>query len=276
MKTQIRSIVVSGLVVTGLMMLNSCQKENMSDEGLQYASVIDVEEDGSTSVIEANLQSALVETETPASDELALVLKMKDEEKLAGDIYAYNYQKWGNNIFSRISNAEDKHLSAIVILLKNLGSADTIISEAGSFENSENQALYTDLISKSDVSFEEALKAGLLIEELDIKDLASALESTTNENVKLIYENLLKGSRNHLRAFNRQLTALGITYSPTYLTQTELDQIVNAPMEKGKQYKMNGKGNKKGQGKGQAKKQGNCDGSGDGSGQGKMNRSGRS
>jgi hypothetical protein len=276
MKTQIRSIVVSGLVVTGLMMLNSCQKENMSDEGSQYASVIDVEEDGSTSVIEANLQSALVETETPASEELALILKMKDEEKLAGDVYAYNYQKWGNNIFSRISNAEDKHLSAIIILLKNLGSADTIISEAGSFENSENQALYTDLISKSDVSFEEALKAGLLIEELDIKDLASALESTTNENVKLVYENLLKGSRNHLRAFNRQLTALGITYSPTYLAQTEFDQIVNAPMEKGKQYKMNGKGNKKGQGKGQAKKQGNCDGSGVGSGQGKMNRSGRS
>jgi hypothetical protein len=93
-----------------------------------------------------------------------------------------------------------------------------------------------------------------LIEEMDIKDLDEVLAATTNENVTLVFENLLKGSRNHLRAFNLQLTNLGIVYTPTYISQTDYDLIVNSPMEKGKQYRMNGQGN--GNGKGQ-KGQGN-------------------
>jgi hypothetical protein len=69
----------------------------------------------------------------------------------------------------------------------------------------------------------------------------------------LVFENLLKGSRNHLRAFNRQLTTLGIVYIPVNISQTDYDLIVNSAMEKGKQYRMNGQGKGK-TGKGQGKK----------------------
>jgi hypothetical protein len=110
--------------------------------------------------------------------------------------------------------------------------------------------LYNELVANASVSVEEAFKTGALIEEMDIKDLDDALVTTTNENVILVFENLLKGSRNHLRAFNRQLTTLGIVYTPVYVSQADYDLIVNSAMEKGNQYRMNGQGNRMGKGKG--------------------------
>ena len=84
---------------------------------------------------------------------------------------------------------------------------------------------------------------------MDIKDLNAALSGTTNENIIMVFDNLLKGSRNHLRAFNLQLTTLGVVYSPVFIIQADYDLIVTSAMEKGKQYRMNGQGNgQKGQG----------------------------
>ena len=74
---------------------------------------------------------------------------------------------------------------------------------------------------------------------MDIKDLTDILESATNENIILVFENLLKASRNHLRAFTRQLAGLGISYIPVYISSDEFEQIINSPMEKGNQYRIN-------------------------------------
>ena len=47
-------------------------------------------------------------------------------------------------------------------------------------------------------------------------------------------------------------------YTPAYISQTDYDLIVNSPMEKGKQYRMNGQGNGQGNGNGKGQKgQGN-------------------
>jgi hypothetical protein len=86
---------------------------------------------------------------------------------------------------------------------------------------------------------------------MDIKDLTEYLSDITNENIIMVFENLLKGSRNHLRAFNRQLLSLGLTYTPVYISQEEYDQIVSSPNETGSQYQMNRNGNKHGKRNGQ-------------------------
>jgi hypothetical protein len=255
MKTSMKNLVLSGFLVASLLVSSSCQKDDMNAENAQYASVLAVSGDGTTSVIEANLKSALIETSDLTDSELASLLKMKEEEKLARDVYAVLAKKWGSQVFTNISAAENNHLNAIVLLLSNYGSTETSIGEAGVFVDTAVQTLYNDLVAKASVSVEEAYKIGALIEEMDIKDLTEALSSTTNENVTLVFENLLKGSRNHLRAFNRQLTTLGIVYTPVYISQADYDLIVSSSMEKGKQYRMNGQGNgqgkgKKGQGKG--------------------------
>jgi rubrerythrin len=183
---------------------------------------------------------------------------MKEEEKLARDVYSVLSQKWGSSVFTNISVAESNHLNAILLLLTSYGSTETSIGEAGIFADAAVQKLYNDLVAKASVSLEEAYKTGALIEEIDIKDLLEALSSTTNENITLVFENLLKGSRNHLRAFNLQLTTLGIVYTPVYISETDYNLIVTSPMEKGKQYKMQGKGNGQGNGNGKGQKgQGN-------------------
>ena len=251
-----KSLVIGSFMVASLLVASSCQKDNMNTENAQYASVLAVSADGTSSVIEANLKSALITTSDLTDSELASLQKMKEEEKLARDVYSVLSQKWGSSVFTNISVAESNHLNAILLLLTSYGSTETSIGEAGIFADAAVQKLYNDLVAKASVSLEEAYKTGALIEEMDIKDLLEALSSTTNENVTLVFENLLKGSRNHLRAFNLQLTTLGIVYTPFYITQTDYNLIVTSPMEKGKQYKMQGKGNGQGNGKGQ-KGQGN-------------------
>ena len=253
MKTIVKTIVLSSFMAASVV-LCSCQKEMNNSDNAQYASLLSVSGEGTTSLIEANLKSAFVETSALTETELASLLKMKVEEKLARDVYSVLYQKWGSQIFSNISAAESNHLNAIVLLLTNYGATDTSIGTAGTFADSEVQTLYNTLVANANLSIEEAYKTGALIEEMDIKDLTELIGSTTNENIIMVFDNLLKGSRNHLRAFNLQLTTLGVDYTPAFISQTEYTLIVNSPMEKGKQYRMNGKGNGQGNGQGKGQK----------------------
>lgn len=253
MKTNIRALIICGLAITAV--FSSCQKDMLNSD--QYAGILDVSTDGTSMVVSQNMQFAFVETPVLTDAEQTTLLKMKDEEKLARDVYAALYQKWSSPVFSRISYAENNHLNAIINLLKYYEQADTLVGESGKFADTEMQNLYNELLSKGYVSIEEAYNTGALIEEMDIKDLNNALAETSNENISMVYENLTKGSRNHLRSFYKQLTSLGIVYTPVYLTEDEYNQIATSPIEKGKQYKMKGKGN------------GNCDNSGKGKRKGK-------
>jgi hypothetical protein len=255
MKTNIKTLVISGFAIVTV--FTSCQKDMLNSDNVQYASMLDVSTDGTSTMINQNMQSAFVETSDLTETELATLVKMKDEERLARDVYSILYQKWGSTVFSRISSAENNHLNAIVRLMQNYNLPDTLIGEAGTFADVNVQNLYNNLVTKGSKSIGEAYRTGALIEELDIKDLSNAIASTSNANITLVFENLEKGSRNHLRSFYNQLTAIGIVYTPVYITQADYDQIVSSSMEKGKQYKMKGKDN------------GNCDGSGQGKRKGK-------
>ncbi|HOT13384.1 MAG TPA: DUF2202 domain-containing protein [Bacteroidales bacterium] len=260
MKTTFSKIVTGSFIAIAAMTMSSCEKDLSNSENMRYASIIDVAGDGTTSVMHSNMQQAFVETAALTETELASLVKIKDEEKLARDVYAALYQKWASPVFSRITNAENNHLSAINLLLAYYGSSDTLIGEVGVFTNAEVQALYNNLVSAGSTTIEDAYKTGALIEEMDINDLQNVIATTSNANITMVMENLERGSRNHLRAFNKQLVTLGITYVPTYISQSAYDQIVNSSIEKGKNYMMQGNG--KGHGKGKGKmRNGNGDGS---------------
>jgi len=51
----------------------------------------------------------------------------------------------------------------------------------------------------------DALRVDALVEEVDIIDLEKYIAQTDNEDLILVYQNLLKGSQNHLRAFSSTL-----------------------------------------------------------------------
>ncbi|MDI9596763.1 MAG: DUF2202 domain-containing protein, partial [Atribacterota bacterium] len=71
------------------------------------------------------------------------------------------------------------------------------------------------------------------IEDLDIYDLQRLIEETENDDIKITYQNLLKGSRNHLRAFDRQLQRYNISYDAQFLSQEEYDRIAASRQESG-------------------------------------------
>lgn len=186
------------------------------------------------------------------SDSIVLsLIKMKNEEKLAHDVYIALYKKWGSMPFSNISSAEERHLNAVIALLKNYGSADTLIGDVGKFTSPEVQKLYNDLIIKGSASVEQAYRVGAWIEDLDIHDLTDCITRISNPDIKQVFENLRRGSHNHLRAFNRQLTSLGVVYTPEYISQSEFDQIVSLGTEQGQSCK--NQNNKKCCGKGKCK-----------------------
>ena len=63
-----------------------------------------------------------------------------------------------------------------------------------------------------------------------------------NKDINWVYDNLMRGSRNHLRAFVRNIKAHGEEYLPQYLDQEKFEEIINSDMEKGKE----GRGKRRG------------------------------
>jgi len=166
--------------------------------------------------------------------ETADLVLMREEEKLARDVYISLHEEWELRIFRQIAKAEKTHMRAVLYHLRKYEIDDPAAGNGvGVFTNPELQELYTDLVLLGKISVGDAMTVGALIEELDIFDLQVALARTDNIDLQTLYQNLLKGSRNHLRAFQKHLTRLGIVYVPQHISQEEYDEIVNSPKERG-------------------------------------------
>ena len=161
--------------------------------------------------------------------ESASLQYMREEEKLAHDVYVALYTKWNLQIFSNIAASEQKHTDAILTLLNRYGVSDPAAGNAaGVFTNPELQALYTTLVAQGSVSAVEALKVGAAIEEIDILDLKTHIAETTKPDILRVYNNLLSGSQSHLRAFTATLRTLtGTAYDPQYLDPADYAAIAS-------------------------------------------------
>lgn len=161
------------------------------------------------------------------------VLFIREEEKLAYDVYKTMYDKYGVNIFQNIPNSELSHMEAMLTIIKKYQLVDPMdTNPRGVFADADLQALYTALVSQGNLSLLAAYQVGAKIEELDIHDLNESTAVTNNQDIKLVYDFLNKGSRNHLRSFYKNLTNAGGSYTPMYITKAEFDAIVSTPTEK--------------------------------------------
>lgn len=169
--------------------------------------------------------------------EVSDLLYMREEEKLARDVYAYLYSQWQLPVFDSIAQSEQNHMDSILELLTAYGIEDPAAQTAvGQFTNSTLQDLYDTLIVQGSTSLEEALRVGALIEEVDIQDLDETLTRTDKVDLERVYSNLMFGSENHLRSFTSQLSRqLGISYQPVQLDQDRYDQIIaDQPGQRGR------------------------------------------
>ena len=169
-----------------------------------------------------------------SEEERVSLLFMREEEKLARDVYRALYEKWNHHVFQNISASEQRHMDAVLTLLEKYDISDPVgTNDVGVFVNENLQALYLALVDQSSSSLLDAFMVGATIEDLDIFDLQNALDDTDNDDITFVYNNLLKGSRNHMRAFYKNISNLGGEYEAQYLTQTELLEIVESPKESG-------------------------------------------
>lgn len=165
-------------------------------------------------------------------DEIAGLRFMREEEKLAHDVYVAMDALWGHQTFANIALSETTHTEAILALLTKYGIADPAAGKpAGMFEDPQLQALYDALVATGAASLIDGLKVGALIEETDIHDIEERKTVTDAADILQVYGSLLCGSRNHLRAFNSALLAQGVTYVPQVISQQEWDAIAYSARE---------------------------------------------
>ena len=139
-----------------------------------------------------------------SDEEREALIYLREEEKLAHDVYAVLHEKWGTRVFENIGASEARHMASMKTLLASYGLADPVgDNEIGVFANEDLQKLFDALVAQGSVSEAEALKVGVAIENKDIGDLERLVATTTHSDISQVAQNLLAGSRNHLSAFSK-------------------------------------------------------------------------
>ena len=177
-----------------------------------------------------------IQSGTLTEDEAAGLLFMREEEKLAHDLYLALYEQWGLPIFKNITASEQIHTETVKTLLDKYEIPDPAeISALGQFSNQDLQALYDQLVEMGSKSLVDALMVGTAVEEIDILDLEKYLAQTELADITQVYENLLAGSRNHLRSFVTTLERqTGETFQPQYLSPEAYQEIISGNFETGR------------------------------------------
>ena len=196
---------------------------------------------GSTSSISPTNSSTSL-----SNDEEKSLLFMREEEELARDLYLDIYAAKDNSnrltIFKKISdNAETKHAKAMRLLLVKYGIDDPSTGARNTYTNDDLQRLYNSLLNEAVGSDDlAALLVGAKVEETDIQDIITYKAKVSAEHTDIIstYDNLLCGSRNHLRSFVKKIESIsGKTYDIQLpALTTEVQSILSTPQERCGEY----------------------------------------
>lgn len=161
-------------------------------------------------------------------DEAADLVFVREEEKLARDVYQFCLSQYKTSVFNNISSSEQTHMDRIKVLLDRYGIEDPVKNNAqGVFQNTDLQALYNQLTAQASLSLGDAFSVGALIEDLDIADIERLKKNTDKPDILAAYGSLVCGSENHMRAFTRQLTRLGLRYVPKYISLERFEGILD-------------------------------------------------
>ncbi|ADK79643.1 DUF2202 domain-containing protein [Sediminispirochaeta smaragdinae] len=180
--------------------------------------------------------SQILETIEPASlsqSEREGILLMHEEEKLAHDLYEALYEAWNIPIFANIAKSEASHMEWVKLLITRYALEEPGSEAPGEFDNKHLKQLYEELLDEGTLSLASAFEVGATVEDLDIFDLERLLQESDNKDIKIVYQNLNKGSRNHLRSFNAQLHQIGKRYIPKHIDQQLFRAIIESENERG-------------------------------------------
>jgi len=169
--------------------------------------------------------------------EISALLFMREEEKLARDVYNTLYEIWGQPTFTNIASSEQMHMDEVKLLLDRYNLTDPAL-EPGSFTDPNLQALHDQLVAQGSISLANALEVGAAIEEIDILDLQERLAQTDKADLQQVFNNLMIGSYNHLNSFAGMLSVqTGEAYQPQYLSAEAYAAIISGTKKGGNGYR---------------------------------------
>jgi hypothetical protein len=180
--------------------------------------------------------TGFAQTASLTQPEKDAILYLREEEKLARDVYEFLFTKWRSNPFGNIRHSEQTHMDRMKTLITTYQLTDPVEinkDKPGAFSNTLLQKYYNEFTTTGSQSLTEALKVGAKIEELDIADLEERIKQTQRQDIIVTYNYLKSASENHLRAFVRRLKMQGIIYKPVILRKNEFDKIIAASKNNG-------------------------------------------
>jgi len=156
------------------------------------------------------------------------VLFIWEEEKVARDLYAELYRAKKLEVFLDLERSEQSHMDQAKTLVDKYQLVLPVGDEPGAFSNQTLIDLYEELLARGMRSEEDALRVAAAFEEISIMDLEKELEVAENEDVRVVFQGLLAGSRKHLRSYVRDLEDMGIMYAPQFLSEREFEDVMKA------------------------------------------------
>lgn len=161
------------------------------------------------------------------------IITLREEEKLARDVYHALYDYWGAEPFANIGASEQRHLDSVRALITRYEIEDPAVDDRrGVFTQPTFARLYGELTHAGQASLLAAFQVGASIEELDIADIDRMQSHEAPADVRAVYDNLTCGSRNHLRAFMRQINNHEGSFVPKHLTVSRVEAIIASAQER--------------------------------------------
>jgi len=182
--------------------------------------------EGILTLVEDQVSGTATATAALSPREEEGVLFIWEEEKAARDLYMSLYRENKLSVFVDLARSEQSHMDQAKTLIDKYGLELPVEDDAGVFSNGTLIELYDDLLAQGSQSEEDALKVAATFEEISIVDLEKELEVAKNEDVRVVFQGLLAGSRKHLRSYVRDLQEMDIAYTPQYMSQSEFDEVV--------------------------------------------------
>ena len=161
-------------------------------------------------------------------EEIDALIHMREEEKLARDIYTTLGKTTPSAVFENIPRSEQSHMDAFDQLLDRYEIPDPVTDESaiGVFTDPFFTSLFTELKEKGQQSDKDAFEVGAMVEDLNMANLIKYNKMTDKPDLKLAYDTLLAQSKNHMSAFVRQLDSLGYSFEPEHISTEQLSIAV--------------------------------------------------
>jgi hypothetical protein len=140
-------------------------------------------------------------------EEIAGLIYMRQEEKVAHDVYTVLGQSWNLNLLTNIASSEQSHMDAVKKMINKYQLEDPVTDETvGVFTDPVFQTMYDDLVMQGQQSVSETMLVGEAIETKDIEDLNTYMLVTDNNDILKMYGRLLAASQRHLSSFTVHIT----------------------------------------------------------------------